>query len=119
MVFLDEQKLGKPRDEAHALKMLTALQGRRHTVCTGVTVRQGEKMLTCAQSTDVYFRPADRAELLAYIRSGEPMDKAGAYGIQGLASIFVDKLDGDYYNVMGLPLCALGNLLKQLGVDLI
>ena len=72
MVFLDEMKLGKPRDEAHALQMLTALQGRKHTVCTGVTVRQGEKTLTCAQSTDVYFRPADRAELLAYIAAASP-----------------------------------------------
>ena len=81
MVFLDDQRLGKPHDEAEALSMLTALSGRKHRVCTGVTVRQGEKALTRAQSTDVYFREASRQELLAYIRGGEPMDKAGAYGV--------------------------------------
>lgn len=73
MVFLDDKKLGKPADEAEALQMLTALQGRRHTVCTGVTVRQGEKALTRAQHTDVYFRPATQRELKAYIAGGEPM----------------------------------------------
>ena len=78
MVFLDRQRLGKPADEADALRMLTALQGRRHTVCTGVTVRQGDSCLTESESTDVYFRPASRRELLAYIQTGEPMDKAGA-----------------------------------------
>ena len=80
MVFLDQQRLGKPRDEADALRMLTELSGRRHTVCTGVTMRQGQRSLTRAQSTDVYFRPASESELRAYIRGGEPMDKAGAYG---------------------------------------
>ena len=70
MVFLDEARLGKPKDEADALRMLTALAGRRHTVCTGVTVRQGEKILTAAQHTDVYFRPASEGELRAYIRTG-------------------------------------------------
>ena len=85
MVFLDQQRLGKPKDEADALRMLTDLAGRRHTVCTGVTLRQGQRSLTRAQSTDVYFRPAGREELTAYIRGGEPMDKAGAYGVQGPA----------------------------------
>lgn len=119
MVFLDEEKLGKPRDEQHALQMLTALQGRRHTVCTGVTVRQGEKMLTCAQSTDVYFRPADRAELLAYIRSGEPMDKAGAYGVQGQGALLVERIDGDFFNVMGLPVMLLSQMLREFGVNVL
>ena len=89
MVFLDQQRLGKPKDEADALRMLTDLAGRRHTVCTGVTLRQGQRSLTRAQSTDVYFRPAGREELMAYIRGGEPMDKAGAYGIQGRGALFV------------------------------
>ena len=84
MVFLGGERLGKPRDEADALRMLTALAGRRHTVCTGVTVRQGDKYKCFTASTDVYFRPASERELRAYIASGEPMDKAGAYGIQGL-----------------------------------
>ena len=79
MVFLDQQRLGKPKDEADALRMLTDLAGRRHTVCTGVTLRQGQRSLTRAQSTDVYFRPAGREELMAYIRGGEPMDKAGIF----------------------------------------
>ena len=119
MVFLDDKKLGKPADEAEALQMLTALQGRRHTVCTGVTVRQGEKALTRAQHTDVDFRPATQRELKAYIAGGEPMDKAGAYGIQGRGALFVAHLDGDYFNVMGLPLCRLGQLLNELGVELL
>ena len=104
MVFLDERRLGKPRDEAQALEMLTALAGRKHTVCTGVTVRRGGKICTAAQHTDVYFRPATERELRAYIRTGEPMDKAGAYGIQewiGYAAI--ERIDGSFYNVMGLP----------------
>ena len=117
MVFLDDKRLGKPADEAEALAMLTALQGRRHTVCTGVTVRQGEHILTQAASTDVYFRAASQAELLAYIRGGEPMDKAGAYGIQGKAAAFIEKIEGDYNNVVGLPIARIYQELKQLGID--
>lgn len=75
MVFLDDQRLGKPRDEAHALEMLTALQGHRHTVCTGVTVRQGNRSLTESESTAVIFRPATETELRSYIATGEPMDQ--------------------------------------------
>ena len=119
MVFLDDEKLGKPRDEAHALQMLTALQGRKHTVCTGVTVRQGETVLTRCQSTDVYFRTAAQAELLAYIRSGEPMDKAGAYGVQGQGALLVDRIDGDFFNVMGLPVMLLSQMLREFGVNLL
>ena len=111
MVFLDDQRLGKPHDEAEALSMLTALSGRKHKVCTGVTVRQGEKALTRAQSTDVYFREVSRQELLAYIRGGEPMDKAGAYGIQGRFAVWVKGISGDYNNVVGLPL---GRVCREL-----
>ena len=116
MVFLDDRRLGKPADEADALGMLTALQGRRHTVCTGVTVRQGEHILTESESTEVYFRAATRAELLGYIATGEPMDKAGAYGIQGKGSLLVEKINGDYFNVMGLPVLRLSRMLEQFGV---
>ena len=119
MVFLDDQRLGKPVDEADALRMLTALQGRRHTVRTGVTLRQGDKSLTQSEATDVCFRSASESELLAYIATGEPMDKAGAYGIQGRGALFIAHLDGDYFNVMGLPLCRLGQLLNELGVELL
>ena len=116
MVFLDDQRLGKPRDEAEALRMLTALQGRHHTVCTGVTVRQGDRSLTETETTEVYFRPATREELLGYIATGEPMDKAGAYGIQGKGSLLVEKINGDYFNVMGLPVMRLSRMLERFGV---
>ena len=116
MVFLDDERLGKPRDEADALRMLTELQGRRHTVCTGVTVRRGDEILTESESTDVYFRPAAEAELRGYIRTGEPMDKAGAYGVQGLGALLVERLDGDFFNVMGLPVLRLSRMLERFGV---
>ena len=119
MVFLDDQRLGKPRDEAHALEMLTALQGRRHTVCTGVTVRQGDRSLTESEETGVFFRPASEAELRAYIATGEPMDKAGAYGVQGKGALLVERLEGDFFNVMGLPVLRLSRMLTQFGVKLL
>ncbi len=119
MVFLDDKRLGKPKDEAQALEMLTALAGRRHTVCTGVTVRRGDVILTRAQSTDVYFRPATERELRAYIRTGEPMDKAGAYGVQGKGSLLVRRIDGDFFNVMGLPVEMLAEMLKTFEIDLL
>lgn len=119
MVFLDDKKLGKPADEAEALQMLTALQGRRHTVCTGVTVRQGEKALTHAQHTDVYFRPATQRELKAYIAGGKPMDKAGAYGVQGQGALLVERIDGDFFNVMGLPVVLLAEMLGEFGLQLL
>ena len=119
MVFLDDQRLGKPRDEADALRMLTALQGRHHTVCTGVTVRQGEQVLTESETTHVYFRPAAESELLAYIATGEPMDKAGSYGVQGKGSLLVEKLNGDFFNVMGLPVLRLSRMLARFGIHLL
>ena len=119
MVFLDDKKLGKPADEAEALAMLTALQGRHHTVCTGVTVRQGQRVLTRAQSTHVYFRPASEAELRAYIAGGEPMDKAGAYGVQGQGALLVERIDGDFFNVMGLPVLLLSRMLADFGITLL
>ena len=119
MVFLDDQRLGKPVDEADALRMLTELSGRRHTVCTGVTVRQGQRSLTRAQSTDVYFRRASESELRAYIRGGEPMDKAGAYGVQGQGALLVERIDGDFFNVMGLPVLLLSRMLAEFGVTLL
>ena len=119
MVFLDGKRLGKPRDEADALRMLSALQGRHHTVCTGVTVRQGERLLTRVQSTQVWFREATTEELKHYIRSGEPMDKAGAYGVQGLGALLVERIDGDVFNVMGLPVLLLSRMLAEFGVTLL
>lgn len=119
MVFLGDRRLGKPANEADALEMLTALQGQRHTVCTGVTVRQGDHMITRAQSTDVYFRSASRDELIRYIRSGEPMDKAGAYGIQEQGALLVERIDGDFFNVMGLPVLLLSQMLHEFGIALL
>ena len=116
MVFQDDARLGKPTDEADALRMLTALQGRHHTVCTGVTVRQGDHTVTESEETEVIFRPATQRELLAYIATGEPMDKAGAYGIQGKGSLLVEGIRGDFFNVMGLPLLRLSRMLEQFGI---
>ena len=119
MVFLDQARLGKPADEADALRMLTALQGRRHTVRTGVTVRQGERYLTESEATVVEFRPASQSELRAYIATGEPMDKAGAYGAQGKGALLVRRLEGDFFNVMGLPVLRLSRMLEQFGIHLL
>lgn len=119
MVFLEHRRLGKPHSEAEALEMLTALQGRRHTVCTGVTVRQGDRSFTESETTGVYFRPASQGELLAYIATGEPMDKAGSYGVQGKGALLVERLDGDFFNVMGLPVLRLSRMLQRFGVCLL
>ena len=119
VVALDGRVLGKPRDAADAKAMLRALSGRTHTVYTGVTVRRDGEVLSHAERTEVRFRPLMDDEINRYIATGEPLDKAGAYGAQGYASLFVEHLDGDFFNVMGLPLCALGKLLKQLGVSLL
>ena len=119
IVVLDGAVLGKPKDASDARRMLTALSGRSHTVYTGVTVIRGGAVLRHAERTEVWFRPLSAAEIDRYVATGEPLDKAGAYGAQGLASLFVEKLDGDFFNVMGLPLCALGKLLKELGVELL
>ena len=119
MVCVDNRRLGKPADRADAARMLRQLSGRSHTVITGLSVVRGDRRESCTVSTDIHFRPLTEGEIAAYIASGEPMDKAGAYGIQGLAAIFVDRLDGDYYNVMGLPVCTLAQLLRRFGVQVL
>ena len=98
--------------------MLSALSGRTHQVRTGVTVCQGDRLETRVETTDVTFRSLTEGEIWAYIRTGDPMDKAGAYGVQGKAALFVTGIRGDYFNVMGLPLCLLGRMLAEFGVDL-
>lgn len=110
--------LGKPKDEADAKDMLRLLSGRDHQVMTGMTVLRGEKGLTCTEITDIHFRELSDREIDAYIRTGEPMDKAGSYGIQGGAALFAERLVGDYYNVMGLPVCRLGQLLRALAPEI-
>ena len=116
VVALDGAILGKPRDRAEAEAMLTALSGRTHQVYTGVTLLQDGRRLTEHEVTAVTFRPLSPGEIAAYVSTGEPMDKAGAYGIQGLGALLVERLEGDYFNVMGLPLCRLGEMLAQFGV---
>ena len=119
MVFLDNDRLGKPRDEEDALRMLRALSGRAHTVCTGVSVRRGAQEERFAVSTRVFFRPMTDDEIRAYIKTGEPMDKAGAYGVQSRGALFVERIDGDFFNVMGLPVEQLGLVLARFGVKLL
>jgi len=119
VVVLDGAVLGKPKDAADAVRMLKALSGRAHTVFTGITVIRGDRVLSHAERTQVHFRPLSDDEIGRYVATGEPLDKAGAYGAQGYASLFVEKLEGDFFNVMGLPLCALGKLLQQMGVNLL
>ena len=117
VVALDGAVLGKPADELEAFKMLSTLSGCRHQVYTGLTVLRGKEMHTVSEETAVTFRELSEKEITNYIRTGEPMDKAGAYGIQGYGALLVEGIQGDYYNVMGLPVCRLGGLLKELGVD--
>ena len=114
IVVCDGQILGKPADEQDALRMLRMLSGKAHQVMTGLAVLRGHEEIVCTEIADVYFRPLEEQEILRYIRTGEPMDKAGAYGIQGGAALFVEKIHGDYYNVMGLPVCKLSQILKEL-----
>ena len=117
VVALDGRVLGKPANGPDAFAMLSALSGRRHQVYTGLTVVCGAQRLTEHEVTAVTFRSLSSAEICAYIATGEPMDKAGAYGIQGRGALFVEGIEGDYYNVMGLPVCRLGRILARLGVD--
>ena len=119
VVVCDGLVMGKPQSEAKAFSMLRRLSGREHQVMTGLTVMCGDQAETTTVITTLRFRPLVDEEILAYIATGEPMDKAGAYGIQGLAAMFVVGIDGDYYNVMGLPVCTLTTMLRKQGVKLL
>ena len=119
IVVADDMILGKPKNEADASKMLRLLSGRAHTVMTGLSVRRGDTVRTEVVQTSVWFRDLTDGEIARYIATGEPMDKAGAYGIQGLAGLFVERLDGDYFSVMGLPICKLGEMLRSFGVTIV
>ena len=105
--------LGKPHSHEEAAQMLRLLSGRDHQVMTGCTVRAPGGTETFTEITDLHFRQLTEAEIARYVASGEPMDKAGAYGIQGGAALFCEGIRGDYYNVMGLPVCRLGQVLKK------
>lgn len=117
VVAMDGAVLGKPRDEADAAQMLAALSGREHAVYTGFTVRLGDRSVTEHEATAVTFRELGEEDIRRYIATGEPMDKAGAYGIQGVGALLVEHIRGDYFNVMGLPVCRLGRVLRGFGVD--
>lgn len=119
IVVADNMILGKPKNEADASKMLRLLSGRSHTVMTGLSVRRGNTVRTEVIQTSVWFRDLTNGEIARYIATREPMDKAGAYGIQGLAGLFVERLDGDYFSVMGLPICRLGEMLRSFGVTIV
>ena len=110
--------LGKPRDAQDARRMLSLLSGRDHQVMTGCTVMRGSRAVTFTEVTDLHFRPLLPQEIRRYILTGEPMDKAGAYGIQGGAALFCQRMEGDYYNVMGLPLCRLGQVLRDMAPEI-
>ena len=117
IVVCDGKVLGKPKSEEDAFRILSLLSGKDHQVMTGLAVLRGDRATVCTEVTDVHFRPLTDEEITAYIRTGEPMDKAGAYGIQGFGALFVERIVGDYYNVMGLPLCRLGQVLKTIAPE--
>ena len=119
VVALEGKVLGKPRDEEDAFAMLSALSGREHRVYTGVTVIRGGRAVTEHEETAVAFREIPAGEIRGYIATGEPMDKAGAYGIQGLGALLVSGIRGDYCNVVGLPVFRLGRILSEFGVSLL
>jgi septum formation protein len=116
LVYLDGRPIGKPDSPEDAARMLRELSGRRHTVYTGIALIKGGKYITGFEQTDVFFREISEAEILAYVETGEPMDKAGAYGAQGRGAVFIERIEGDFFNVMGLPLCRLSMMLKDFGI---
>lgn len=119
VVVLCGKVLGKPKDAAQAKEMLTMLSGKTHSVYTGVALLCSDdgRMLTHCEETRVTFRALSEAEILSYIATGEPMDKAGAYGIQGKGGALVEKTEGDFQNVVGLPLVAVKRLLRAMNIE--
>lgn len=116
MVVCGSEVMGKPKDKPDAFRMLAMLSGRTHQVITAVTVLKADDSDTRVSVTDVTFRKLSDDEINAYIATGEPMDKAGAYGIQEKGAVLVSRIDGDFYGVMGLPVCLLKIMLDDLGI---
>ena len=118
---IDDRLFGKPHSESEACALLAELRGKAHTVITGFAVIDTLTGKTISRSveTAVYMKQLTRSEIEAYVRTGEPLDKAGAYAIQGLGAILVEKIEGDYFNVVGLPLYALSEVLKEFGINVI
>jgi septum formation protein len=117
IVVVNRTVLGKPRDGADAARMLALLSGREHVVTTAVAVSRGKKLRSAVEEVRVRFRRLRGDEIEAYIATGEPMDKAGAYGIQGYGATIVERIEGDYFAVMGLPIVRLIGLLRDVGVQ--
>ena len=113
VVVADGKVCGKPKDRAEAEKMIASLSGRSHKVLTGLCEK-----ITELGKAEVWFRPLSESEIKGYCETKEPYDKAGAYGIQGLAAAFAERIDGDYYSIVGLPLCALARILSNMGISL-
>ncbi len=119
IVVCGNEVLGKPKDPEDAFRMLSMLSGHDHQVMTGMTVACGDRVVTTTEVTKIHFRELTDGEIRAYIATGDPMDKAGAYGIQSGAALFVTGIEGDYYNVMGLPICRLTLLLREFGLRIL
>ncbi|MHB0860669.1 Maf family protein [Paenibacillus sp. SEL3] len=121
IVVLDGSVLGKPADHADAVRMLTALQGRTHRVYTGVAcIHTGTgEVLVRHRQTEVTMKPLSQKQIVAYVNTGEPSDKAGAYGIQGMGATLVESIQGCYFNVVGLPLSLLSDMLSDFGVNVL
>ena len=119
IVVVEGRILGKPHSAGEAEAMLTMLSGKSHHVMTGVTIRRGGESRSYTEITEIVFRPLSPKEIRTYVAGGDPMDKAGAYGIQNAAAAFAAGMNGDYFNVMGLPLCSLTGLLRAFGVEVL
>ncbi|MBR2889707.1 MAG: septum formation protein Maf [Oscillospiraceae bacterium] len=118
IVVCQGKVLGKPHSEEEAVQTLRLLSGRDHQVMTGLTVLRDHRTVVHTEITDLHFRPLSEKEIRDYVATGEPMDKAGSYGIQGGAGLFCERMVGDYYNVVGLPLCRLALILKEIAPEL-
>lgn len=123
IVSLDGEILGKPKDKEDAVRMLGMLNGREHSVFTGVTMivrgSGSEKIISFYEETRVFMYPMTEKQIQAYIETGEPMDKAGSYGIQGKCAVYIEKIVGDYYNVVGLPVAAIYQNLEKSGIEIL
>ena len=119
IVWFEGRPFGKPRSEDEAVQMLRTLSGRTHRVYTGVALVRGGRTVTGCEESAVTFRELAEDEIRRYVRSGEPRDQAGAYGAQGRGALLVERIEGDFFNVMGLPLCRLGQMLKEQGVEIL
>jgi septum formation protein len=120
IVVYNNEILGKPLDEQDAYRMLSLLNGKTHYVLTGFTVIGEEKVISKYEESAVTFRQLSEKEIKAYIMTKEPFDKAGSYAIQGIGSVMIEKINGDYFNIVGLPVCKLSNvLLKEFGIKIL